>query len=1211
MQHEHAKGNPPPAPSASLPPDPRSASYQAAALELTFDALWDWDIDSGRVLWNSAMTRLFGYPLSDFTQDIDFWKDHIHPDDRGRVVDSITAAVEEGWDHLWQAEYRFLRADGSYAWVLDRGRVEKDSTGRVVRMVGALRDESQQRQNVEKLSASEARYRALVEASSFGVWRMDPQGRFIEPSNEVCDMIGITPEEALTRDWRLSIHPDDIDRVEREWTHALQTGKPHACEQRLKLKDGTYRWNLIRAVAVRDSSGNIVEWVGSHQDIHQRKLDQEALERSEARYRALAEATSAAIWTARPDGSVAQPQERLARMTGLSLEGTLDWGWLDAIHPDDRERTLAASVAIREGNAQAIDPAWSYHVEHRVRQADGQYRWFSARAAAVRDAEGRLVEIVGATQDIHERKRVEEALRRSVVMQQLVMQSAHAAVCLTGPNGEMEEPSEGLELLTGLRFEQYKGFGWQQAYHPDDLDHINRIFADASARLEPCEWEHRWRMKDGSWRWFLERVVPMKDDAGRLTGWGSVHVDIDDLRRAQDELQRRERLLRSMAEAMPQAVWTTRGADEPLEYANRQWQAWTGMSPEEFNALPPGGWCHPEDLEQFRQTWAEGARGVGVFSVEFRHLRRIDSGHTEYRLARLDIMPVRSQRESNPPVSPGQPARPTSPADWFVGTLTDVAEQRRVERMLRERAEAAQLQRRWLEMVFDALPVPVLLADADSGELMIATREARRLVRQLCDSDDPRELVRIARVLLPDGSEVPPDQLPMNRVMRGERLAGAELSYVTPRGRLTVLVDGELLTAAHGHPRTAVVCYRDISGLKAIEAELRSASEAKDRFVAVLSHELRTPLTPVLTTAQMFETDISLSTEFRDAMSMVRRNVELEIRLIDDLLDLTRISRGKLRMDLRPVNLAGPGGVLDNVLTICHPDIRAKGLQVTLDLPPSPLTVLGDAARLHQVFWNLMKNAIKFTSEGGKVDLRATVYPPSPTLSQSASAGPGEVVIHLKDDGIGIPADLLPRVFDAFMQGDHDPRRFGGLGLGLAIAKALVELHGGTLEARSEGAARGAVFEVRLPLGKPPETPANPSVSPPGSHSTAGLRILLVEDHADTARVMQRLLRHLGHQPTAVSTVAGALAALRAAASAASSAGRFDLMISDIGLPDGSGYDLMRQSAGFRPPAIALSGFGMDEDLSRSREVGFAEHLTKPIDAALLERTLRQAVGQT
>jgi PAS domain S-box-containing protein len=366
--------------------------------------------------------------------------------------------------------------------------------------------------------------------------------------------------------------------------------------------------------------------------------------------------------------------------------------------------------------------------------------------------------------------------------------------------------------------------------------------------------------------------------------------------------------------------------------------------------------------------------------------------------------------------------------------------------------------------------------------------------------------------------------------------------------------------------------------------KLEEASRAKDHFLAVLSHELRTPLTPVLMTAQVMEADSALTREQREAMRMIRRNVELEARLIDDLLDLTRIARGKLELSFTTVDLHER---LGQVVAMCESDMVAKQLHLGVELGAVSHHVPADAARLQQILWNLLKNAVKFTPVGGSVHLR------------TENPDDEHVAIEVKDSGMGIEPELLPRMFDAFEQGGKTvPRQFGGLGLGLAISKGLVELHGGTLVAESEGPGKGARFTLTLrrtagaPRGRPS---VGESASLRGL--ARGRQVLLVEDHADTARVMTNLLRDYGFGVTLTRSVQEAMQAL--------AGGAFDLLISDIGLPDGSGLELMRHGAATGPmKAIALSGYGMEEDLRKSREAGFQAHLIKPVDLKALERTL-------
>ncbi|HEV7515226.1 MAG TPA: ATP-binding protein, partial [Thermoanaerobaculia bacterium] len=378
--------------------------------------------------------------------------------------------------------------------------------------------------------------------------------------------------------------------------------------------------------------------------------------------------------------------------------------------------------------------------------------------------------------------------------------------------------------------------------------------------------------------------------------------------------------------------------------------------------------------------------------------------------------------------------------------------------------------------------------------------------------------------------------------------------------------------------------------------ELEAANRAKDHFLATLSHELRTPLTPVLAIASRLEVDGRLLPEVREGIDVIRRNVELEARLIDDLLDLTRVTRGKLELHCELVDVRQ---VIRQALETCG-ERQLMGRRVELDLASEEHRVWGDPSRLTQVFWNLLNNALKFTPEGGTVAVRSSRQGPS---------AQGTLAVEVADSGIGIEPEALAHIFNAFDQGRAGiTRRFGGLGLGLAISRAIVELHGGRLAGASEGRDRGAVFTVELPLVS--ELPAGveavgevliPSLTP-SSVADRAMHILLVEDHGDTAEAMAALLQAMGHQVTTAGTVAAAVAAAER--------GKFDLVLSDLGLPDGHGHELMRDlSLRHGLLGIALSGYGMEEDIAKSRESGFAIHLTKPVSLDTLRAALRRIAG--
>jgi signal transduction histidine kinase/DNA-binding response OmpR family regulator len=363
--------------------------------------------------------------------------------------------------------------------------------------------------------------------------------------------------------------------------------------------------------------------------------------------------------------------------------------------------------------------------------------------------------------------------------------------------------------------------------------------------------------------------------------------------------------------------------------------------------------------------------------------------------------------------------------------------------------------------------------------------------------------------------------------------------------------------------------------------EAERANRAKDQFLAMLSHELRTPLTPVLTSVLELENEPALSSDVRESLQMIRRNVELEARLIDDLLDLTRISKGKVRLSLEQVDAHV---LLRNALEICQKEIKQKHLVLKMELEARNVRLNADPARLQQIFWNLIKNAVKFTPHGGCLTIRT---------SDEASKG---LKVEVSDTGCGIDAELLPKIFDAFEQGERT--RFGGLGLGLAISKALVETHHGKIFAESDGPQKGARFTIVLPLSTVAPGSAQPSAAPAAAERRSR-RILLVEDHEDTNRSLTSLLRRRGYHVRPAISVRSALDL--------AAQEEFDVLISDIGLPDGSGIDLIKKLPAGRPLfSIALTGYGMEEDVQKSHDGGFEHHLVKPIDLNKLDMLIQQ-----
>ncbi|MGV3660289.1 MAG: ATP-binding protein [Prosthecobacter sp.] len=378
--------------------------------------------------------------------------------------------------------------------------------------------------------------------------------------------------------------------------------------------------------------------------------------------------------------------------------------------------------------------------------------------------------------------------------------------------------------------------------------------------------------------------------------------------------------------------------------------------------------------------------------------------------------------------------------------------------------------------------------------------------------------------------------------------------------------------------------------LRTAKEVAESASLAKDQFFAALSHELRTPLTPVLMTLTALEMDPTLAADVRQDVLMMKRNIELETKLVDDLLDLNRIATGKLKLEIQAVDL---NEAVRQVCDICRSQEGNEDVVFETELDEGAGSVAADPSRLHQVLWNVLKNAIKFTPEKGAIRVITRRLPG------------GRCEVRVQDQGIGIPAETLPRIFDAFEQGEANiTRQFGGLGLGLAICKAIMELHHGTIRAESPGTGFGATFIMELPGKATTSTAKIRLLDATDKAAVQKLRLLLVEDHPDTLQTLGRLLTGAGYVILSASSVSAA----RDLAQRES----FDMVVSDLGLPDGDGYEVMRHIQELRKevPGIAMSGYGMDEDVLRSREAGFSEHLTKPVQFAALKRAIARLAPQ-
>jgi PAS domain S-box-containing protein len=713
--------------------------------------------------------------------------------------------------------------------------------------------------------------------------------------------------------------------------------------------------------------------------------------------------------------------------------------------------------------------------------------------------------------------------------------------------------ADGSEAYFNPRWHEYTGIA-----PTTDAASTERICAEDLAKLSAernhalrqgiaLRAEFRLRNSKGQLRWFQTRCVPIRDASASIVGWVGRSIDIDDEKRAAEALELSEQRYRSVSEAFDFGMWSA-DKDGRLTFVSPRLLQFLGASFEDAQQRLWSAFLTPESelkLAQWQQCVAAGQPWDWESPL-------VGADGTIRRVWARGV-PLR---------------RPDGTVISWVGLTLDVTERYAAERA-RDQA------RQQLEVVTDRMSVGVAQCNQNLEFVWVNPAYARQLgltpeqlqgrrIEDVVGSDTfKRAMPYIQRVLA--GESVQYD--------RAEALSGSPTRWIS--AAYTPIWNGRAT------PIGWVAVVNDLTERRALEEQLRDANQQKDRFLAILAHELRNPLAPIRYATRLLRPEVPAQMA-ADAGRMIDRQLAHMARLLDDLLDVSRITRGMFEVRRDALDLRT---ILRQSVEAARPMASSVEHRLDLELPEEPLPVQGDETRLIQVVGNLINNAIKYTDPGGQIRVSAT----------SSST---QVMISVHDTGRGISAELLPRVFDLFAQGDPGTRAQTGLGIGLALAKQIVELHGGTIEVRSEGAGRGSEFRVHLPRGK--ETAAVADSTTAASNLAAlgadKVRVLIVDDNVDAANALSQLLRSVGYQPHIAYDGRSAIEMAEILQPA--------VVLLDLGLPHMSGHEVAQHlrglSWGRSIRLIAVTGWGGTEDLHRSREAGFDEHLTKPVDPDVL-----------
>lgn len=932
-------------------------------------------------------------------------------------------------------------------------------------------------------------------------------------------------------------------------------------------------------------------------DVSDRIRAEEALRLSEERFRLAARAVTGVIYDWDVQTGTVYRSEGLYELIGLHPQDfpTTREGWLERIHPDDR-----AAIDRRFPSLDEIQSD-RYEHEYRVRHEDGHWIDLWDRGYLIHDRNGQLVRVVGSTSDITERKQAEaekqqllEQIRTERELLEAVLQQMPAGIIIA------EAPS-GKLILGNQQVEQIWRHSFKQADNINQYENYQGFFPDGRL-YRPEEWplarsvtrgevvvdeEIKFQRGDGTQGTILVNSIPIRDSQGQIRVGVVTFNDISERQQAEEAIRESEARFRGVVESNMVGIlfWEANGcltdgnsvSAQLLGYSQEELRArqiqWRSITPEEYRPLDDAmlaeilstGCCLPFEKEFIRK---DGSR------IPILLGGAVLPGYSDRGVAFMLDMTERKQAETAQRLLGEASAILVSSLD-YQNTLADIA-----SLLVPTLADLCFMDVMSAEGKMQRITWKHRSQPSSQSSLAIGVQDTKAQLVEYVTDEWMQSLGSRAEDLQFIRDNQIQSLITVPFLARSRTLGALTLCTTLESGRHYQQTD--LVLAEELAHRTALAI--DNSQLY---HQAQEANRIKDEFLAVLSHELRSPLNPILGWTKLLLTRKFDEQGTKRALETIERNAKLQTQLIEDLLDVSRILRGKMVLNITPVDLKA---TIEAALETVKLAAQAKSIQIQTQLNPNVGLVSGDANRFQQVIWNLLSNAVKFTPAQGHVEIR---------LEKVGAYAQIQVI----DTGKGINSDFLPYVFEYFRQADSTTtRQFGGLGLGLAIVRHLVELHGGLIFAESPGEGLGATFSVRFPLMASVQSPTLDKPQDLVDTELTGVQILVVDDEADARELVAFILEQYGAQVTVAASAQEALAVLDRSVP--------KILLSDIGMPETNGYQLMQQvrsrspQAGGQVSAIALTAYAGEYDQKQALAAGFQLHLPKPVEAERLVKAI-------
>lgn len=980
-------------------------------------------------------------------------------------------------------------------------------------------------------------------------WETDAAGVAVTDSPSWRAYTGQTLEQWLTEGWVQAVHPDDRARALEQWQEAVQQQSPVNADFRTASPDNHWRWTHVWVTPILNADGSVKKWLGLTIDMTERMRAGETLRKREAELARIQEIGGVAGLDIElgkdieKSASWRSPEYKLLHGLLPDTDYETHEDWLSRVHPDDREQAVHALKSALSSTQNR------YENEYRIiRPIDGQERWLYARLTIERNATGNPTRLIGAHIDITARKQAEEALLQAHAQTREILESIGDVFYAVDQDFNFTYLNHKAEQTWGRPAAEVLGQSMWTVFPQAIGSESYRMHLKAMHDRQPVQYE---TISPVINRWISISIYP-----SAVGGLSVYFHDINVAKQAQDALRESEERFRTLVQNLPDYAIFSLDPNGIITEWTEGAQRVKGYTAEEAIGQSIAIFFTPEDLAAGKLE-EEITQAVQTGRAE-REILCVRKGGQRFWINEITT----AIRDSN-----GQLV-------GFTKISRDITQRKQTEEALRDSQER-------LQIVMSSIADHAIITSDTQNRITGWNPGAQHLFGY-----SEEEIIGQSGAILftPEDQATGEPEKEVNTARQRGRAADERYHIRKDGSRLYVSgVMSPLYDAADqllGYVKVA----RDLTERQRMEEALRETNRRKDEFLAMLAHELRNPLAPVRNGLQILTMTSENDETVTSVLSMMNRQVDHLVRLVDDLLDVSRISRGRIELRRERLDLTK---LVSQAAETARPFYESHGRQLSVTLPDFPIYLDGDPTRLTQVVTNLLTNGVRYTRKNGHVWL---------TLELADE----DAVLRVRDNGIGLAADQLEVIFELFVQIDNSlARAQGGLGLGLTLVRRLVEMHGGRVEAHSEGLDRGSEFKVRLPTLHKREK----SMTTENQNTTAkapGYRILVIDDNQDSAVTLTMLLKIKGHD---VQTRYGGRSGLEAAESL-----RPEVIILDIGMPEMDGYETCRQLRqrpwGKEIVVVALTGYGQEEDKRRTREAGFDGHLVKPVDMAELTQLL-------